>query len=431
MSRAIVTVEGLSKRYSIGHKSERKDTLLGQAAHLAQQPYRALQRRLRQGAWAAPTDAASEHWALRDISFSLNEGEVLGIIGHNGAGKSTLLKILSRITHPTSGEARIRGRIASLLEVGTGFHPELTGRDNVYMNAAILGMRRTQIDRQFDEIVAFSGVEQFIDTPIRHYSSGMKVRLAFAVAAHLDPEILVIDEVLAVGDAEFQKKCLNRIEAVGASGRTILFVSHHLTTVIRLCTRTLVLDHGRIAFDGRTLDAINFYNDRLGGSRSRRDWLDLDQAPGDQTAKLRSVEVLDQQSPATGPIDVRRRIGVRLRYTVLKSGLTICPSVHLFDTSANWIFAAVDLEPEWHNRPRPAGDYETTAWIPPNLLNEASYNVTVGLATLVPYRPHCFVHDCASFRVFDPGQGGTACGSYAGEMPGIIRPILDWETRRV
>ena len=273
----------------------------------------------------------------------------MGIIGHNGAGKSTLLKIVSRITHPTAGIARVRGRIASLLEVGTGFHPDLTGRDNIYMNAAILGMKRRDIARQFDSIVDFSGVEQYVDSPIKHYSSGMKVRLAFAVAAHLDPEILIVDEVLAVGDAIFQKKCLDRIEQVGTSGRTALFVSHQLATVARLCARTLVLSHGSVIFDGPTMDAIRIYSEHHGAGRSRREWLDMNSAPGDTVAKLRSVEVLDERTASASPIDVRHRVGIRIRYVVAEDSQKITPSVHLFDSAGTYVFAAIDVDPEWHN----------------------------------------------------------------------------------
>ena len=420
MSHPAIAVEALAKSFHIGAPGG-----AGALAQNAAAPWRALRRRLQR---APAEDDPTLFWALRDVSFAVAPGEVVGVIGHNGAGKSTLLKILARITEPTRGRVRVRGRMSSLLEVGTGFHPDLSGRDNVHMNAAILGMSRSEIRQRFDAIVEFSGVERFIDTPIKHYSSGMKVRLALAVAAHLDPEILLIDEVLAVGDAAFQKKCLNRIEQVGATGRTILFVSHQLTTVARLCSRTLVVDHGRIAFDGRSVDAIRYYNERLGGARTTRRW---DDPPGDAAARLHAVEVIVGAEPASGPVDVRRPVGVRLRYSVLEGGRKITPCVHLFDGSANWVFAALDLHPDWHDRPRPAGDYESTAWIPGNLLNEGGYIVSVALATLEPFRQHCFVHDCAGFTVVDPMEGDSARGRFPAEMPGMIRPILNWETRRV
>ncbi len=257
MPTPVIQVENLSKRYRIGLKEKRKDTLLGQIGSALRAPIDNF-RQLRSLS-KFKEDDESVFWALRDINFEVQQGEVLGIIGHNGAGKSTLLKILSRITEPTTGEVRLRGRVSALLEVGTGFHPELTGRENIYMNGTILGMTRREIDRKLDEIVDFSGVEKYIDTPVKFYSSGMKVRLGFAVAAHLEPEILVIDEVLAVGDLEFQKKCLTKMENVSESGRTILFVSHNMAAVKSLCKRAVVLQNGVIIYTGTTPDAINQY----------------------------------------------------------------------------------------------------------------------------------------------------------------------------
>jgi lipopolysaccharide transport system ATP-binding protein len=245
-----IRVEALAKRYELG--VARHDTLRDRIAHALRTPL----RRWR----GVPASDTSEFWALRDVSFEVKRGEVLGVIGRNGAGKSTLLKILSRITEPTSGRISIRGRVASLLEVGTGFHPELTGRENIFLNGAILGMSRAEIRRKFDQIVAFADVERFLDTPVKHYSSGMYVRLAFAVAAHLEPEILIVDEVLAVGDAEFQAKCLGKMESIAqAEGRTILFVSHNMSAVVRLCHRAVLLERGRVVLDDRADVAVNRY----------------------------------------------------------------------------------------------------------------------------------------------------------------------------
>jgi len=251
MPDCVISIENLSKRYVISHEL-RHDNLRDTLHHTA----RKLWRRFRWGTGFR----TEEFWALRDVSFAVKQGDVLGIIGRNGAGKSTLLKILSRITEPTSGRVAIRGRVASLLEVGTGFHPELTGRDNIFLNGAILGMKRAEIRRKFDEIVAFAEVEKFLDTPVKHYSSGMYVRLAFAVAAHLEPEILIVDEVLAVGDAEFQKKCLGKMQSVATNeGRTVLFVSHNMDAIVQLCPAALLLQHGRLAYAGRTEDVISRY----------------------------------------------------------------------------------------------------------------------------------------------------------------------------
>jgi len=247
MTHTAVAAEGIAKRYSLGERVVSRGTLYDSLSQF-------MSRRAR-----APAVAPETLWALRDVSFEIQDGEVIGIIGRNGAGKSTLLKILSRITAPTEGRALLRGRIASLLEVGTGFHPELTGRENIYLNGSILGMRRAEIDRQFDAIVEFAEVESFVDTPVKRYSSGMYVRLAFSVAAHLDPDILVIDEVLAVGDSGFQKRCLGKMRDIAGRGRTVLFVSHNLGAVRNLCSRALLLEAGRVAFDGAPDSAIARY----------------------------------------------------------------------------------------------------------------------------------------------------------------------------
>jgi len=257
MSEPVIQAENISKKYRISLEEEKADTLAGQLRNILSYPFRNWQQisRLKN----LNEHEASIFWALQDINFSINEGDVMGIIGHNGAGKSTLLKILSRITEPSSGRIRMRGKVSSLLEVGTGFHPELSGRDNVFMNGTLLGMSRKEVQRKFDEIVAFAGTEKYIDTPVKFYSSGMKVRLAFAVAAHLDPEILIIDEVLAVGDLSFQRKCLGKMDEVSQGGRTVLFVSHNMDSVKRLCNRGMVLENGRITYSGNINDAVNSY----------------------------------------------------------------------------------------------------------------------------------------------------------------------------
>jgi lipopolysaccharide transport system ATP-binding protein len=250
MGEPVITVDGLSKRYLLGTMAGH-DTLRDQLAHGA----KAILRTVKGGA-APAVNGSDEFWALRDVSFEIGQGEVLGVVGRNGAGKSTLLKLLSQITEPTSGEIRIRGRVASLLEVGTGFHPELTGRENVFLNGAVLGMTRREIRARFDQIVAFAEVEKFLDTPVKRYSSGMYVRLAFAVAAHLDPEILIVDEVLAVGDIQFQKKCMGKMEAVGKQGRTVLFVSHNMNVIESLCSRAILLENGQLKMDDNARNVV-------------------------------------------------------------------------------------------------------------------------------------------------------------------------------
>src|SRR5438094_366500 len=306
MSDVAIRVAGLGKQYQIGgdrkpYKTIREsltDTVLGPL------------RRLRAGLSADAVNGEQAFWALKDVSFEVNRGEVVGIIGRNGAGKSTLLKILSRITEPTEGEVEIAGRVGSLLEVGTGFHPELTGRENVYLNGAILGMKRSEIDRKFDEIVAFSEIEKFLETPVKHYSSGMYTRLAFAVAAHLEPEILLVDEVLAVGDARFQKKCLNKMHDVGHQGRTVLFVSHNMPAITRLCARTILLDEGSVLHDGPSHQVVSAYLNSGLGTTAAREWPDPAKAPGGEVARLRAVRVRTEEGRITDVVDIRRPVRI-------------------------------------------------------------------------------------------------------------------------
>lgn len=295
----IIHVENLSKAYRIGVAERAHDTFVGQVGAWIKTPLRNLRRLKRLDAYGAREEEEDVVWALREVSFGVQRGEVLGIIGHNGAGKSTLLKLLSRITDPTEGRAEIRGRVSSLLEVGTGFHPELTGRENIYLNGTVLGMRKREIDAKFDEMVEFSGVAKFIDTPIKRYSSGMTVRLAFAVAAHLEPEILIIDEVLAVGDAEFQRKCLGKMKDVAGHGRTVLFVSHNIQSISSLTQRCLVMEGGRLARDAGTAEAVNYYlgtrgrASRLGGPKAVEELNVEHRAVADPRVRFKKIGLAD------------------------------------------------------------------------------------------------------------------------------------------
>ena len=312
MSDIAIEVHRLGKRYTIG--GERK-------------PYRTLRESLTGGFRAPRRPAGKTFWALKDVSFQINRGEVVGIIGRNGAGKSTLLKVLSRITEPTEGEVDINGRVGSLLEVGTGFHPELTGRENIYLNGAILGMRRAEITRRFDEIVAFAETEKFLDTPVKFYSSGMYTRLAFAVAAHLDPEILIVDEVLAVGDAEFQKKCLGKMQAVAGQGRTVLFVSHSMPSVLRLCRTAVFMEQGRVIARGDAEEMTRLYLASGVVRSAERKWDELD-APGDSVAKLKSVRMLDDHGNVSESIDIEKSSAIEVCYWNYSSALKATVSVH-------------------------------------------------------------------------------------------------------
>ena len=308
MSNPIIAVEQLGKQFQLGRLQQRHNTLRDALVDSLSSPFRRLRRN---GATPGQEDQQTL-WALRDISFEVQAGEAIGIIGRNGAGKSTLLKILSRITEPTEGCAYVHGRVGSLLEVGTGFHPELTGRENIYLNGAILGMRRVEIMRKFDEIVAFAEIEKFLDTPVKRYSSGMYVRLAFAVAAHLEPEVLVVDEVLAVGDLAFQKKCLGKMEDVAKGGRTVLFVSHNMNAVQRLCPSSILLERGRLVAHGGTPDVVTRYLSSSAGAITPASWIDLTTMGrrGTGRARFTSIwygsdnEALEFQPYSNGPLDV-------------------------------------------------------------------------------------------------------------------------------
>ena len=309
MDDIAIRVERLGKRYRIGARQPRANTRFGRLKNLAASPLDYLWSTLR-----APS-ADEILWALKDVSFEVKKGEVVGIIGRNGAGKSTLLKILARITEPTEGFAEINGRVGSLLEVGTGFHPQLTGRENIYLNGAILGMRKAEMDRQFDEIVAFAEIDKFMDTPVKRYSSGMYVRLAFAVAAHLEPEILLVDEVLAVGDAAFQKKCLGKIGEVAEGGRTVLFVSHNMVAVSNLCNKSVVLKNGRILFSGKTYDAISHYKGTIKPTKGNYDLTDIESRTGTGNLRFIRYSIEDKEGNNTHYAVSGQKVIINLFYT--------------------------------------------------------------------------------------------------------------------
>ncbi|MGZ5221787.1 MAG: ABC transporter ATP-binding protein [Chitinophagaceae bacterium] len=373
-----------------------------------------------------------DFWALEDINLQIEQGERIGIIGKNGAGKSTLLKILSRVTWPTTGEAVIRGRLASLLEVGTGFHPELTGRENIYLNGSILGLKKNEISRQFDAIVDFSGVEKFLDTPLKHYSSGMQLRLAFAVAAHLNPEILLVDEVLAVGDWEFQKKCLGKMEEVSKTqGRTILFVSHNIEAVIRLCNNAILLEHGKVKLADTVANVTREYFKNEFGSNAKRRW-DIEQdAPGTEEIKLEEVFVHDPDYNAIEIFDTTSLIGITFLFNVKNTLEPFTHGISLFDAYGNNVFNAHDVSSELCLLNRAPGKYQVTAWIPENLLAEGSYTVHVA-AMEVTGTNQIYFHepDCIAFNIVDSISGNSARGKYTGPFPGIIRPKLVWQSKK-
>ena len=368
-----------------------------------------------------------EFWALKDVSFEVRQGEIVGIIGRNGAGKATLLKILSGITEPTEGEVRMRGRVASLLEVGTGFHPELSGRENIYLNGAILGMSRAEIKAKFDEIVAFAEIEKFIDTPVKRYSSGMYVRLAFAVAAHLEPEILLVDEVLAVGDASFQKKCLGKMGDVAREGRTVLFVSHSMPSVMRLCNRVLLLDHGKLVARGSPHQVISAYLQSELGSPAKRVWNDIHTAPGGSIARLRAVRVHTETDQVAEVVDIRHPVGIDVEYWNLKEGAKLVPNLHFFNGEGICIFISTNNTNEWYNQPHPLGIFKSTCWIPGNFLSEGLITVTAAVSTINPTVACAVERDVVSFQVEDRSEGDGARGLIATDFPGVVRPLFTWK----
>jgi len=371
-----------------------------------------------------------QFWALNNVSFEVNEGDVVGIIGRNGAGKSTLLKILSQVTTPTSGQIKIKGRIASLLEVGTGFNPEMTGRENVFLNGAILGMTKAEIRSKFDEIVAFSEIEEFIDTPVKRYSSGMYVRLAFAVAAHLEPEILIVDEVLAVGDAEFQKKCLGKMGEVSKQGRTVLFVSHQIASVTRLCRSALWLHDGRILDYGQS-DAICARYLANGSTMcSRRAWDASGRAPGNGWVRLECVEALTGGRPAEG-VDIKSPVDICIHYRVLKGGKVLIPNIHLFADDGTLIFISHDWHSGWRTKTKPPGQYRTTFTVPGNFFNAGRISVKVAMGTYQPFEAHFEESDVIAFTVMDTPEGETSRGDYTGHLPGAVRPLIASKTELI
>jgi lipopolysaccharide transport system ATP-binding protein len=428
MGDIALRVEDLSKQYRIGSSREAYKTLRDTFTDVVVSSFRRVGKLLH-GRNGRTPKLGETFWALKDVSFEIKRGEVVGIIGYNGAGKSTLLKILSRITEPTEGYADIYGRVGSLLEVGTGFHPELTGRENIYLNGAILGMKRVEITRKFDEIVAFAEIERFIDTPVKHYSSGMYMRLAFAVAAHLEPEILLVDEVLAVGDARFQKKCLNKMQDAGQQGRTVLFVSHNMPAITRLCERAILLEGGRVLQDGPSHRVVSTYLNSQVGTMAVREWTDLAQAPGGELARLRSVRVRTEAGQITDVVDIRQPIGIDMEYDVLKAGYVLLPYLHFYNEAGILAFEASDHDPTWRRRPRPAGRWVSTAWIPGNLLSEGTLLIWPCLFTLDPVTVEVSVRDAVAFQVVDSMDGDSARGDWGGPITSVMRPLLKWTTQ--
>jgi lipopolysaccharide transport system ATP-binding protein len=430
MSDIAIRVEDLGKRFRIGVMPERYRTLRDSLADAFAAPARGLRAMF--GSRDSETNGSgySTIWALRGVSFEIQKGQVLGIIGRNGAGKSTLLKILSRVTEPTEGYAEIHGRVGSLLEVGTGFHPELTGRENIYLNGAILGMKRAEIERKFDEIVAFSEVEKFIDTPVKRYSSGMYLRLAFAVAAHLEPEILVVDEVLAVGDAEFQRKCLGKMGAVAQEGRTVLFVSHNMSAILRLTEESLVLDRGRLVLRAKTPQAVDYYMAAGFADVGERRW-HADEIPASAEAfRPIALRVSNAKGQVLDTVRSTEPITIEIEYHLQHAVTGLRVGIYLLTMHGEYVFTSFDTDlPEQFERfsVRPAGRYISRCQIPANLLNEGRYVLSINASS---YRIKRYFQDDHALTFTVDGTG--APGKHWPEPRlGSLRPALDWQIEAI
>jgi lipopolysaccharide transport system ATP-binding protein len=417
MTDVAIRCEGLAKQYRIGERETYK-ALRDVITDAFASPFRRFRSTLRHSSNGGSVNEKPTIWALNGVSFEIKRGEVVGIIGRNGAGKSTLLKILSRVTEPSRGNADIWGRVGSLLEVGTGFHPELTGRDNIFLNGAILGMRRAEVARKFDEIVAFAELEKFIDTPVKRYSSGMYMRLAFAVAAHLELEILLVDEVLAVGDASFQKKCLGKMGQVSRDGRTILFVSHNMAAVKALCREAILIRDGVVAASGLVADVADDYLSTAASSASAREWQDPATAPGNESIHLSYIRIVPPAGSAEITIDTGAQI--EIGFENLQENTTLGCTVYLTNREGVLIFeSGLAITSDRDSR---RGFYQVIGRIPGHLLNAGRYSLDVVFGKEQRY-VLLRLDGVVSFEVENTATGRDSNMSVA---PGVVRPLLSW-----
>ena len=434
MNDIAIKVRNMSKRFRIGMRQEQHDTFIGNLSSWFKSPLTNYNRLKKLSDFSDHNTSDDIIWALKDLNFEVKRGEVLGLIGSNGAGKSTLLKILARIIDPTNGEAILNGRVASLLEVGTGFHKELTGRENTYLNGTILGMKKIEIDKKFDEIVAFSGIEKFIDTPVKRYSSGMAVRLAFSIAAHLEPEILLVDEVLAVGDAEFQKKCLGKMENIVEGGRTILFVSHNMTAVRGLCDNGILLDSGQISFQGKIDDVVKKYLTNIFSYSGEIKWDNPEDGPGNNLARLAAVRVGNANN-YNGSVDIFNDFNIEVEYWNLEDQAKRNVSIHVNTPEGIMVFSSsnigsVPLIPDpLDNKKLSIGKYKTICTIPAYLLNDGEHTISIFIGAGRPnFKTILNKKEILAFRVED---GGEMRKEYLGTWLGAVRPRLFWTSEKI
>ena len=420
-----ISVEDVSKRFRLG--------TIGEHQRLTEAISSGLKSLFARGTQISGA-ASKEFWALQHISFEIERGEVVGIIGHNGAGKSTLLKILSRIVTPTSGRVGVRGRIGSLLEVGTGFHPELTGRENIFLNGAILGMKRAEIRKRFDQIVEFAEVSQFLDTPVKRYSSGMTVRLGFSVAAHMEPDVLIIDEVLSVGDQAFQNRCMGKATELGNQGRAILVVSHNLAAISNICSRAMLLDHGTIVLDGEPKQAIERYMQGMRFDTGKVQW-EPDGAPASDQVRLRSVSVRNTSAQtSSNQVEIDQPILFEVDYEVLSDGAVNTVQIHLKDENGVFVLSSANapsmsLAPDGSfGKPLGVGRYRAECVLPPNFLNDSRYVLSVFLGPEIGKA----TVQCDSVLAFSVLDTGAMRKEFLGSWYGpVIRPRLAWSTNPV
>lgn len=428
-----IKIENISKQYRLGLVSTRtlshdlnrwwQTNILGK-----EDPYLKIDEGTRDRHSNRESVVFNEYiWALKGINLEIGQGEVLGIIGKNGAGKSTLLKILSKVTAPTTGTIKAKGRIASLLEVGTGFHQEMTGRENIFMNGAVLGMKKSEIKSKFDEIIEFSGIERYIDTPVKRYSSGMLVRLGFAVAAHLEPEILIVDEVLAIGDAEFQKKAIGKMQNISKEeGRTVLFVSHNMASIKELCTKGILLEEGSITDFDDTNKIVTKYLTKLKNLIVSNEWLG-EKRPGNEYTKLIKAILINSKTEPINYAYINQKIGLCVEYEVLKDVPFFTHGINVYDGLGNHLFTSHDNIKYEGNKIKKKGIYKIAAWIPENLLQNGLIELSFACIRYNPFEVLFHVEKLIQFTMLDTSDSISRNNIYNGYLPGIMRPDINWE----